>query len=154
MSKIKMLVMDVDGTLTDGKIYMGTSGEVMKAFSIKDGMMIARLGDYEIVPVIITCRSSDIVANRCKELNVTEAYQGIDDKVETLKAVVEKYHISFDEVAYIGDDLNDIKCIELCGFTGCPADAVDEVKAAVDFVCARDGGDGAVREFIEYYLIS
>ena len=85
--KIKMLVMDVDGTLTDGKIYMGSDGEVFKAFDVKDGYAIAHLHEVGIIPVIITGRKSKIVENRAKELNIKEVYQGVSDKVEKLKEV-------------------------------------------------------------------
>ena len=147
--KIKLIVMDVDGTLTDGKIYMGENGEIMKAFSIKDGYAIAHmLPEMGILPVIITGRKSKIVENRAKELGITELYQGISNKLDKLKEVATKYNGTPEEIAYIGDDLNDLECIEYCGFTACPADAVDEIKNKVDFICKFDGSKGAVREFI------
>ena len=148
MAKIKALVMDVDGTLTDGKIYISEHGELMKAFNIKDGYAIARLGDYGIIPVIITGRKSQIVDNRCKELGITKLYQGIANKVDKIKEVADELQISLDEISYIGDDLNDLGCISICGFTGCPSDAVEEIRNAVDYVCKECGGDGAVRSFI------
>ena len=150
MAKIKLLVMDVDGTLTDGRIYIGAQGEVMKAFDVRDGYAIAnilpRLG---ITPVIITGRSSAIVEQRAKELKITELYQGVADKLATLKEVAAKFTASADEVAYIGDDLNDLDCIRYCGMTACPADALPEVQKAVDYICSYDGGRGAVREFVD-----
>ena len=148
--KIKLLVMDVDGTLTNGKIYMGENGEVMKAFNIKDGYAIAHmLPEMDITPVIITGRKSKIVENRAKELGITELYQGVGDKLTQLKIVAEKYNATPEEIAYIGDDLNDLECIEYCGVTACPADAVIEVKNNVDYICILVGGKGAVREFTE-----
>ncbi len=146
--KIKMLVMDVDGTLTDGRIYIGANGELMKAFDVKDGYGIVQARDSGIIPVIITGRESEIVKARAKELKITELYQGVDDKLTKLKEVAEKYNVTAQEIAYIGDDLNDIECIEFCGVTGCPADAVDEVIQKVHYLCKCDGGKGAVREFI------
>lgn len=147
--KIKLFVMDVDGTLTDGKIYMGENGEVMKAFNVKDGYAIAHmLPEMEIIPVIITGRKSKIVENRAKELGITELYQGVGDKLTQLKMVAEKYNAAPEQIAYIGDDLNDLACIEYCGLTACPADAVEEVKQKVTYVCNKNGGEGAVREFI------
>lgn len=150
MAKIKLLVMDVDGTLTDGRIYIGAQGEVMKAFDVRDGYAIAnilpRLG---ITPVIITGRSSAIVEQRAKELKITELYQGVADKLATLKEVAAKFTASADEVAYIGDDLNDLDCIRYCGMTACPVDALPEVQKAVDYICSYDGGRGAVREFVD-----
>ena len=149
MKSIKLFVMDVDGTLTDGKIYMGENGEVMKAFNVKDGYAIAHmLPEMEIIPVIITGRKSKIVENRAKELGITELYQGVGDKLTQLKMVAEKYNAAPEQIAYIGDDLNDLACIEYCGLTACPADAVEEVKQKVTYVCNKNGGEGAVREFI------
>lgn len=148
--KIKLLVMDVDGTLTDGKIYMGPNGEVMKAFNVKDGYAIAHmLPEMGIIPVIITGRKSKIVENRAKELGVTELYQGVGDKLAQLKKVAEKYNATPEEIAYIGDDLNDLDCIEYCGLTACPADAVEEVKQKVAYVCQNNGGEDALRKFVE-----
>ena len=151
MSKIKLLVMDVDGTLTDGKIYMGNNGEVMKAFDVKDGCGIKDiLPTLGIVPVIITGRVSQIVENRAKEIGITELHQGVRDKLSVLKEIAENYNAAPDEIAYIGDDINDLDCIEYCGFTACPADAEEEVKNSVDYICRSDGGRGAVRELIHY----
>ena len=146
---IKLLVMDVDGTLTDGYIYLSGQGEVMKAFDIKDGYAIKHiLPVLGITPIIITGRKSDIVECRAKELNVFELYQGVSNKITVLRTVAKKYSATLDEIAYIGDDLNDLPCIELCGFTACPGDAVDEVKQKVKYVCKCNGGRGAVRELI------
>lgn len=149
--KIKMLVMDVDGTLTDGAIYISPNGEAMKAFNVKDGYGIVQLRNQGIIPVIITGRKSQIVGERAKELKITELYQGIHDKLTQLKEVAEKYNVTLSEIAYIGDDLNDLECMEHCGFVGCPADAVDEVIAKAHYVCKHEGGKGAVREFIEQF---
>ena len=147
---IRMLIMDVDGTLTDGKIYIGPSGEIMKAFDIKDGYAIAHmLPEMGIMPVIITGRQSAIVENRAKELGIKEIRQGTSDKLGTLKEIAQKYDVSPDKIAYIGDDLNDLDCIEYVGFTACPADAVDAVRQKVDYVCQHPGGQGALREMAE-----
>lgn len=146
-----MLVMDVDGTLTDGKIYMGKDGETMKAFDVKDGYGIAQiLPKLGIIPVIITGRRSQIVANRSKELGITELYQGVSDKAGALRKAAAKLGCECRNAAYIGDDLNDLECMELCGLTACPADGAAQVKAKADYICRANGGSGAVREFIEY----
>lgn len=150
---IKILFMDVDGTLTDGKIYMGSNGEAMKAFDIKDGYGIREvLPKHGIIPVIITGRVSEIVNNRAKELQITELYQGKHEKQETMLRVLDKYHYSGCEAAYIGDDILDISCMELCGIKGCPSDAAPEVKEISDYICQAPGGSGAVREFIEWLV--
>lgn len=148
---IKYLVMDVDGTLTDGKIYMGNDGEMMKAFNIKDGCGIHDiLIPAGITPVIITGRSSKILENRCKELGITNLHQGIRNKIEKLLTIT----TDLSTVAYIGDDINDLSCMERIkeagGLVGCPADAVQKVIDLADFVSKRNGGNGAVREFIEW----
>ncbi|MBQ8619663.1 MAG: HAD-IIIA family hydrolase [Clostridia bacterium] len=149
--KIKMLVMDVDGTLTDGHIYTGEHGEAMKVFSCKDGLGIKELlPKLGIIPVIITGRDSVITANRAKELRITELYQGVEDKLPLLKEIAAKYGFEREEIAYIGDDLNDWDCLKYCGLTACPQDAQDAVKEIVSYVAPRDGGKGAVRDFIEY----
>lgn len=151
MSKIKLLVMDVDGTLTDGKIYIGKDGEMMKSFDVKDGYGIAQiLPKLDITPVIITGRESKIVSNRACELGITDIYQGVSDKLNKVKTIADTMGITDDEIAYIGDDLNDLDCIEYCGCTACPADAVAEIMQKVDYICCANGGSGAVREFIEY----
>ena len=149
-TKIKMLVMDVDGTMTDGKIYMGNTGELMKAFDVRDGYAIRHLlRENGVVPVIITGRASSIVQNRARELNITELYQGIGDKLYRLKTIAAGYGLTAGEIAYLGDDLNDLECIRYCGISGCPRNAVKEIRETVDYVCEHPGGDGAVREFIE-----
>ncbi len=151
MKHIKMLVMDVDGTLTDGCIYMGPEGEAMKAFSCQDGYAIAQiLPRLGIVPVIITGRSSKIVANRAAELKITHLHQGVGDKLPKLQLLAAELGLSREEIAYMGDDLNDLECMQWVGYTGCPADAVPEIRSAVNFVSSRNGGRGAVREFVDH----
>ena len=151
-SHIRFFVMDVDGTLTDGKIYMSDYGELFKAFDIKDGCGIHDiLPKYGIIPVIITARKSKILTNRCKELNITRIYQSCSDKLSKLREVTDG---ELSTVAYIGDDILDLQCIEPVkeagGIVGCPADAVEAVRNIADFVSSRNGGNGAVRDFIEW----
>lgn len=150
---IKYLVMDVDGTLTDGKIYMGAHGEMMKAFNIKDGCGIHDIAiPGGIIPLIITGRTSEIVKKRCGELGIQQVYQGIKNKIEQLNSIAD----DLSQVAYIGDDINDLSCMipvkEAGGVVGCPADAVERVKEISDFVALHNGGDGAVRDFIEWII--
>ena len=147
-----MLVLDVDGTLTDGKIYMSANGELMKAFNIKDGYALVHLRNYGIEPIIITGRISEIVKRRCEELGINELYQGVDDKAVCLKNVCEKKGITTKQCAYIGDDLNDIDCMMLCGHRAVPADAMKSVRDVVDYVCDARGGDGAVREYCDLLI--
>lgn len=160
MKGIRMLFMDVDGTLTDGKIYMGSSGEICKAFDIKDGCGIRDiLPQYDIIPVILTARQSQIVTNRCEELGIRHIYQNCREKTQKMTELSAQFGILPDEqgylqgIAYIGDDILDLPCMELAELAGCPADAVDEVKAVSHFISRKNGGCGAVREFIEWICI-
>jgi 3-deoxy-D-manno-octulosonate 8-phosphate phosphatase (KDO 8-P phosphatase) len=148
---IKVLVMDVDGTLTDGKVYLCVDGELIKVFNIKDGYAIKEiLPRYGILPIIITGRQSAVLQRRCKELGIGHLYQGVSEKRKQLDMLLASLGIGAEEVAYIGDDMNDYDCMMSCAVKGCPADAVPEIKLAVDFIATKKGGDGAVREFIEW----
>lgn len=150
---IRALVMDVDGTLTDGGIYIGEKGEVMKKFHVKDGYGIKHLlPANSIIPIVITGRTSIIVENRCKELGIELVVQGCENKVVILKKIIEELQIDFEQVAYIGDDLNDFDAMQLVGIRGCPKNAVKEIKDNCDFVGLSLGGEGAVREFIDWLL--
>jgi len=148
---IKMLVMDVDGTLTDGKIYISSRGEEFKAFNIKDGYGISNiLPAIGVIPVIITGRSSSIVKRRAEELDIKEVHQGVKNKLDTLRDVCDKHSITLEEIAYIGDDCNDISPMQAVGLSFAPNDCASEVKNIVDYLMEFAGGQGAVRECIEY----
>lgn len=152
---IRLLFMDVDGTLTDGRVYIGEGGELFKAFDIKDGLGIHDiLPALGIVPVIITGRRSAMLERRCAELGIAGLHQGVSDKLPLLREIASGCGVDLDGCAYIGDDVNDLPCMEAVkeagGVVGCPADAVSEVRSVADFVSVKDGGHGAVREFIEY----
>lgn len=155
--KIRVMVMDVDGTLTDGKIYMGNDGEMMKAFDIKDGFGIANyLPDKDIVPIIITARESRILENRARELKIMHLYQGVKNKTQKLQEVLKELNIQLSETVYVGDDDNDLECIRLVkeskGFAACPLNASEKVLEEADFISLHNGGDGAVRELIEWII--
>lgn len=161
--KIHFLVMDVDGTLTDGKVYIGNQGELFKSFDIKDGYGIKELLPiYNIVPIIITARKSESLNNRCKELGITEIHQGIRNKIDKLNEIISKYSdtenvaYTYKNVAYIGDDILDIQCMKPIrkagGLVVCPSDAVKEVLDISDFISIHKSGEGAVREFIDWLV--
>lgn len=159
MKSIKVLILDIDGTMTDGKIYMGKQGEVMKAFDIKDGYAIYKLlPEHGIKPVVVTGRISKIVENRCSELGISELYQGCLEKGEKLKEIARNNNLTIMEngkiqgCAYIGDDLIDLPGMLLSEIVGCPSDAVKEVKEISSYICSKKGGDGAVREFVEWII--
>ena len=159
---IKFLVMDVDGTLTDGKIYMGVDGEALKAFDIKDGYALhSLLKEHSIIPVIITARRSPMVEHRCKELGVEEIHQGVMNKLDCLRDIIKEYssngqQYNLSNVAYIGDDLLDLQCMipikEAGGIAGCPSNAAKEVLSVCQYIAPYKGGDGAVRAFVEYLI--
>lgn len=158
MKKIDMLVMDVDGTLTDGKIYMGCQGEIIKAFNIRDGYAICHLlPQYGIEPVVMTGRKSLIVEKRCGELGIQRVYQNCKNKKNKLLEIAKDKGMvlvngKMSGVAFIGDDIQDIPAMEISEYSGCPSDAVYEVKTIVDYICDNRGGGAAVREFIEWLL--
>lgn len=163
MNEIKFLVMDVDGTLTDGKIYMSDNGELFKAFDVKDGCGIKDvLPTVGIIPVIITARTSKMLENRSKELEITYLFQGTRNKTEKLIDILKEYNekngtnYTLGNCAYVGDDILDIPCMskikENGGLAACPNNAVKEVLDISDFISSKNGGEGAVREFIDYLV--
>lgn len=149
---IKLVAFDVDGVLTDGSLTFDKDGNELKTFNAKDGQGIVNLNKAGIITAIITARCSGAVEHRAKNLNITELHQGSKNKIETLNEILEKYNLTFENVAYMGDDLPDICILEKVKLKGCPKDAVDEVKAVANFISAKDGGRGAVREFCNYIL--
>lgn len=152
LSQIKLFAMDVDGTLTDGKIYIGCNGESMKAFSPKDGLGIKLLLRHDIIPAIITGRTSEIVKNRCQEIGIPILFQGIRDKAAILKELMKKYDLKQEQVAYIGDDMNDLAPIKMAGVTFAPADCATQLVPYVDYVLSKRAGDSPVREAIDMIL--
>lgn len=152
LTQIKLFAMDVDGTLTDGNIYMGNDGEVFKAFNVKDGLGIKLLKDYGITPAIITGRNSKIVENRCLELGISELHQGVKNKAAKLQELMDKYHITSEQVAYIGDDMNDLSAIKAAGITFAPADCAKSLKPFVDIILTRPSGQSPVREAVDMIL--
>lgn len=148
---IKLIVLDVDGTLTDGKITYDSNGVETKSFDVKDGMAIASwTKKFGLQAAIITGRNSTIVEKRAKELDIKHLYQGVHNKDEVLENILKEENISWKNVAAIGDDLNDYKMLSKAHLSFCPADAVDSIKNIVKVVCSKNGGEGAVREMIEY----
>ena len=149
---IKLVLLDVDGTLTDGGIYRGNNGEELKRFNVKDGYAIVNAQKLDIEFGIITGRKSELVEIRSNELKIKYLYQGISEKTVILKEIMQKTGLKKEEIAYMGDDLNDILIMKQSGLTGAPKDAADEVIQIADFVSEKNGGSGAVREFVEYIL--
>lgn len=151
-AEIAMVVFDVDGVLTDGHIYMGNSGEAMKAFSAQDGMGITLLHKSGIRTAIITGRSSDIVANRAKELKISALWQGCMDKRAAYSQLKDDYGLADNQIAYVGDDLNDLPLMLQVGLPCTLDNGVAEVKAIAKAISDKSGGNGGVREIAEFIL--
>ncbi len=144
--------MDVDGTMTDGRIYLSEEGEIFKVFDVKDGMGVKMAHENGIRTAIITGRRSKIVERRAMELGINEVYLGVSDKTVAFDAFIKKYGGENSSVAYIGDDVNDIPVMKLSGISFAPSDAVSDVKKQVTVVLKSKGGYGAVRECVEYLV--
>ncbi|ADO82007.1 KdsC family phosphatase [Ilyobacter polytropus] len=150
--KVKIIVLDVDGTLTDGKLYTDNNGVETKAFNAKDGMAIAQGIKYGMKFAIVTGKNSQIVKARAQELGIEEVYQKVSNKIKVLDEILEKYKLTYEETAYMGDDINDIPAIMRVGMSGAPFDSSNDILQMVDFKSSSKGGKGAVREFVEYIL--
>ena len=152
LNRIKLLLLDVDGVMTDGRIiYLNDGGEA-KAFDVKDGHGLKLVQRAGIKVGIITGRQSDIVARRAAELGIELVYQGAKDKMQPFMEILEKLGLKASEVAYVGDDLVDLPVMRLVGFSVTVADASDDIKPYVDLVTSRPGGRGAVREVCDLLL--
>jgi 3-deoxy-D-manno-octulosonate 8-phosphate phosphatase (KDO 8-P phosphatase) len=152
ISPIRMIVMDVDGVLTDGGIlYEGADAE-LKRFDIQDGMGISLAIKAGLRVGILTGRSSPMVERRARELSIPVVKQGFHTKIEGWLEILRDEKVAAGEVAYIGDDVQDLPVLWRAGFSAAPANAVAEVKSDVDYVCQRSGGHGAVREVIDLLL--
>ncbi len=149
---IKILALDVDGVLTDGRIYYGNDGEELKSFSIKDGLGIKLLQKDNVEVVIITGRNSNIVTRRAQELGINEVVQGREDKITALREICSQRSLSTDQCAYMGDDLPDLAAVKAAGIGMAPADAVEPLQEAADWVSRFNGGAGAVRQACEQLL--
>jgi len=150
--KIKMLVFDVDGVMTDGSITYDEDGKEYKTFNAKDGHGVVRMNNAGFITAIITARNNGTVKHRADNLNFTELYQGYKHKLPALEELMKKYKLSLENVAYMGDDLPDICILAGVGLAACPADAVQEVQAVCNFVSRYNGGKGAVRELCDFIL--
>lgn len=152
--KIKLLVCDVDGVFSDGRIYLGNDGEELKAFHTKDGFGVKALGSNGVDVAIITGRNSAIVANRMSALNVKHIVQGQENKLPALILLAEKLNLSPDEIAYIGDDIPDLACILHVGLGISVSDGHPTVLKNADYTTFSRGGFGAVREVCDLIMLS
>lgn len=152
-AKIKLLLTDCDGVLTDTGVYYSADGEFIKRFSIRDGMGVERLRKYaEVETGIVTGENTEIVLKRAEKLKLQEVHLGIQRKDEVFSEIVSRRNLKPEEVAFIGDDSNDIKIIKLAGLTACPSDATKFAKELVDVIVESKGGYGAFRDFAEIII--
>jgi len=149
---IKLLVLDVDGVLTDGGIIYDESGVETKRFDVKDGLGIKLAQNAGVEVAVISGRKSKVTEIRCRELGIKRCYTGVKNKVECFEALEKEMSITADETAFIGDDVNDLALLKKAGFSATTSDSFDYIKSQVHYVTVRKGGYGAVREFIEKIL--
>jgi len=152
-SKIKIILTDVDGVLTDGGMYYSDKGEVMKKFNTRDGMAIELL-KHDIKTVLVSKEKSRIAIKRAQKIKASDIFIGVTKKESLLPLICKKYAVNPDEIAYIGDDINDLEIMKLVGFSATPNDGVGKVKSIADYICKKKGGDGAFREFADLIISS
>ncbi len=150
--KIKLVLTDVDGVLTDGGRYFSEKGEIVKKFHVRDGMGINILLRNGIQTAIVTKENSKIVKKWAKEMNVSKIYSGIKNKEKELEKICKYYKVLPSEIAFIGDDVNDIKLMKKVGFSATPFDGILQAKKIVNYVCKASGGNGVLREMIDLIL--
>lgn len=154
MAEIKLLGTDVDGTLTDGGMYYTADGDVMKRFHVHDGMGLKQCQAAGIKVAILTSENTPIVTKRGEKLKLDYVFQGMKSKLEVITNLCEELGIGLENVAFIGDDINDFEILSAVGLKACPANAVEKIKNIPDIkIMNSKGGDGAVREFIDKYIL-
>ena len=152
IKKVKMLILDVDGVLTDGRIIWTNSAEEIKFFNVQDGVGIVLAHRAGLKVAIISARKSKVTEIRAKELKITEVYQSMESKLVAYKKLIDKYKLADEEVAYIGDDLHDIPVLRRVGFAVATANAQEEAKQVSHYITKKNGGEGAVREVVNMIL--
>lgn len=152
--KIKLVLTDVDGVLTDGGMYYTKNGDIMKKFHARDGMGVTILRKNNIPTIIVTKEKNAIVKKWAEKMKINKTYQGVLQKDKILEKVCKNFKINSDEVAYIGDDINDIPLLKIVGFAVTPKDGNSSVKKIAHYVCSCNGGEGALREMAELILLN
>jgi YrbI family 3-deoxy-D-manno-octulosonate 8-phosphate phosphatase len=150
--KIKVVLTDVDGVLTDGGMYYTDKGDIMKRFFARDGMGVTLLRKKNIPTAIVTKEKTKIVKEWAKRMKIDKVFDGIVQKDLILDKVCEKYNVSPSQVAYIGDDVNDMGLLKIVGLSAAPNDCSKELKKKVDYVCEKNSGFGAFRELVDIIL--
>ena len=152
--KIKLIITDVDGVLTDGGMYYSEKGELLKKFNTKDGMAVELLHKASIKTIFLTGENSKIVKIRAKKVKADDCHINIKQKEKIFSEICKKFNVKPFNVAYIGDDVNDLKIMSCVGLTACPSDAQKQIKLISDLKCEKEGGKGAFREFANVILDS
>ncbi|WP_447984309.1 KdsC family phosphatase [Nitrospira sp. Nam74] len=152
LKRIRLFATDVDGVLTDGGMYYTESGDELKKFNTRDGMGLKLLQRAGLITAFITQEETKLVARRGERLTIPEVHQRVFDKLSRLRDIAARYQIGLNEVAYMGDDVNDLETLQAVGFSATPADGMPPVKKAVRYICRLKGGEGAVREVIDMIL--
>lgn len=154
LQRIRLFATDVDGVLTDAGMYYSESGDEWKKFNTRDGMGIKLLQRAGLITAIVTQERTRLVARRGEKLAIPEVHQGVMDKLSVIREMATRHGISLREVAYVGDDVNDVEALKAVGFSASPGDGLPQVLRIVDYVCEKKGGEGAVREIAEMILRS
>lgn len=149
---IRIMLTDVDGVLTDGGMYYDQRGDIMKKFHTRDGMGVTLMKKHEIPTIIITKERTQMVKQWAKRMKIEKLYDGIIKKDKILEKICKKYEVKPNEVAYIGDDVNDIDLLNIVGLSICPNDAIKEVKNNCDYICKIKGGEGVLREIADIII--
>ena len=154
LKKIRLLISDVDGVLTDGGMYYSEKGEILKKFNAKDGMGVEILLRSKVKTILLTRENSSIVKKRGAKIKAAATYIGTFNKELHLHKICKKFQVSPAEIAYIGDDLNDLEIMKLVGFAAMPSDGIKDLRKIVDYVCRNNGGNGAFREIADLIVLS
>ena len=153
LKKIKIILTDVDGVLTDGGMYYSKDGDIMKKFHARDGMGVTLLRKNKISTIIVTKEKNQIIKKWSEKMKIKKLYDGVKEKEKILKIICDKFSVKPFEVAYIGDDVNDLGLLKLVGFSAVPNDGADIVKKKSDYTCQNNGGRAAFREVADLVLI-
>ena len=153
INKIKLVITDVDGVLTDGGMYYTKEGDIMKKFHARDGMGVTLLRKNKIPTIIVTKEKNQIIKNWAKKMKIKKVYDGIQEKEKVLEKICKEFSVKSFEVAYIGDDINDLQLLKIVGFSAVPHDGHDIVKKNTDYTCKNNGGNTAFREIADLILI-
>ena len=154
LKKIRLIISDVDGVLTDGGMYYSESGEILKKFNAKDGMGVEILLRFKVKTILLTRENSNIVKKRGIKIKAAATYIDTFNKESQVEKICKKFHVSPTEIAYIGDDLNDLEIMKLVGFAATPLDGIKDLRKIVDYVCKNNGGYGAFREIADLIVLS